>query len=310
MAGGAMAAVEVEALRKTFGNGRKALEDVSLRIPKGEMVALIGASGSGKSTLLRHLSGLVLGDRNGGAVRVLGETVQEDGRLSREINRIRGRIGFIFQQFNLVDRLPVLTNVLAGRIARTPLWRTVLRHFTRSEKVLARQALDRVGIGEHADQRAGTLSGGQQQRAAIARALVQQAEVILADEPIASLDPESSRCIMDLLASINRTDGTTILVSLHQVEYALGYCPAVIALKDGRVVFNGKSSQLTREMLQDVYRCGDGSDAGSRWGDDDCRPELTGSKSRWLPWSGGIELCPITQAETDPSPIAHRWLGK
>lgn len=283
MASSSVAAIEVDGLHKTFASGRKALHDISLRIPKGEMVALIGASGSGKSTLLRHLSGLVVGDRSGGSVRVLGKTVQEEGRLSREINRIRGRIGFIFQQFNLVDRLPVLTNVLAGCIARTPLWRTVIRRFTRSEKELALRALSRVGIGEQADQRAGTLSGGQQQRAAIARALVQQAEIILADEPIASLDPESSRCVMDLLSDINRTDGTTVVVSLHQVELALNYCQTVVALKDGKVVFDGKSSELTQGMLQDIYRCCIGTET-MQTRDEPCGLAPSDTPSRWSPW--------------------------
>jgi phosphonate transport system ATP-binding protein len=219
------------------------------------MIALIGTSGSGKSTLLRHLSGLIPGDRRSGIVRVLGRTVQRDGRVSRDIHRTRARVGFIFQQFNLVGRLPVLTNVLTGTLARVPLWRSSLYWFTPAEKRLALEALSRVGLREHAFQRASTLSGGQQQRAAIARTLVQQAEVVLADEPIASLDPESSRRVMEILSRINREDGTTVIVSLHQVDFALRYCPRAVALKAGQVVYDGPSSRLSPGSLQEIYSC-------------------------------------------------------
>jgi phosphonate transport system ATP-binding protein len=166
---------------------------------------------------------------------------------------MRAGIGFVFQQFNLVDRLPVITNVLAGMLFRVPAWRSTFRYFTREEMLLGLEALDRVGMAGFALQRASTLSGGQQQRAAIARTLVQKAGVILADEPIASLDPESSRRVMDLLARINREDGTTVLVSLHQVDVALKYCPRTVALHRGRVVYDGASSALTPTLLRELY---------------------------------------------------------
>ena len=245
--------IAVRGLNKTFSKGSKALDAVDLDIQAGEMVALIGASGSGKSTLLRHMAGLIVGDRDNGEVRVLGRTIQADGRLAGNIRFQRGRIGFVFQQFNLVERLKVITNVLAGGLCRTPLRRSLLCWYTREEKLNALEALDRVGIADWAFQRASTLSGGQQQRAAIARTLVQQAQVILADEPIASLDPESSRRVMEILETINREDGRTVVVSLHQVDYAVRFCPRVVALRHGRIVFDGPSTKLKPALLNQIY---------------------------------------------------------
>jgi len=256
--------ITVDNLSKSFDRSRHALRDVSLAIRPGEMVALIGASGSGKSTLLRHLAGLVVCDPGRGEVRVNGACIQRSGRLMPGIRASRREIGFIFQQFNLVERLPVLTNVLVGTLGRVPLWRSLFRRFTRDEREAALRALHRVGIADRALQRASTLSGGQQQRAAIARALVQQAQIILADEPIASLDPESSRRVMEILAEINREDGRTIVVSLHQVGYAQRYCPRAVALKDGAVVFDGPSVALTPALLRELY----GSEADILTGDE------------------------------------------
>jgi phosphonate transport system ATP-binding protein len=249
---GAAPAIEVSGLSKTFG-ARKALDGIHLSVAEGEMVALIGASGSGKSTLMRHIAGLVVADAKHGRVSILGSTMQRDGILDRRAREIRVRLGFVFQQFNLVGRLPVLTNVLTGALGRLPLWRSLLGLFPQRDRGVAMEALARVGIAETAGQRASTLSGGQQQRAAIARTLVQQAQVILADEPIASLDPESSRRVMEILARINAEDGTTVLVSLHQVEFAIKYCPRTVALKDGRVVYDGPSSALTHALLRQLY---------------------------------------------------------
>ncbi len=248
-----MAAIEVQQLTKTFGRGRRALDDVSLRFGRGEMVGLIGASGSGKSTLIRHIAGLIVGDRGSGEVRVLDRTVQADGRLGEEARRTRARVGVVFQQFNLVGRLSLLTNVLLGTLGRIGTLRGCLGCFTREEKRLAMQALHQVGMAEYALQRASTLSGGQQQRAAIARALVQEAEVVLADEPIASLDPKSARRVLEILAHINRTFGITVVVSLHQVEYAFAYCPRTVALRDGSVVYDGPSAALTPAFLTELY---------------------------------------------------------
>jgi phosphonate transport system ATP-binding protein len=248
------AAIRISALNKTFRGGYKALNDVHLDIKAGEMVALIGASGSGKSTLLRHIAGLMAGDSSvAGWVEIHGATVQQNGKIASDIRRTRAGVGFVFQQFNLVDRLPVIVNVLAGTLHRVPLWRSLLRWFTTAEIANGLEALKRVGIADCWAQRASTLSGGQQQRAAIARAMVQGAKVILADEPIASLDPESSRKVMDILARVNRDDKCTVVVSLHQVNVAIKYCPRTIALHHGRVVYDGPSVALTPALLRDLY---------------------------------------------------------
>ena len=246
--------LRIQNLSKRFASGKLALDNVHIDIRQGEMVALIGASGSGKSTLLRHVAGLMAGDAaQGSVIEVAGQCVQREGRIQRDVRRIRSQVGFVFQQFNLVDRLPVLVNVLVGRLHSMPWWRGWTRWFTAQERHMALEALARVGIAECHGQRASTLSGGQQQRAAIARTLVQGARVVLADEPIASLDPESSRKVMEILARINREDGCTVVVSLHQVDMAMRYCPRVVALHQGRVVYDGPSSALTPALLRKLY---------------------------------------------------------
>ncbi|MBI5908224.1 MAG: phosphonate ABC transporter ATP-binding protein [Burkholderiales bacterium] len=248
------AAIRINTLSKTFGNGRKALQQVDLSIAPGEMVALIGASGSGKSTLLRHMAGLMAGDAHSqGSIKIHGRTVQCNGKIASDIRSVRAGVGFVFQQFNLVARLPVIVNVLAGTLHKVPMWRSLIRWFTPEEKARGIEALRRVGIDECWAQRASTLSGGQQQRAAIARAMVQGAKVLLADEPIASLDPESSRKVMDILARVNREDQCTVVVSLHQVNVAMKYCARTVALHLGRVVYDGPSAALTPALLRELY---------------------------------------------------------
>ena len=246
--------LHIENLNKHFANGKHALQNIQLRVAHGEMVALIGASGSGKSTLLRIIAGLLEADAHS-ASRVVfnGKTIQTNGRLARDIRSTRAEVGFIFQQFNLVDRLSVLVNVMVGRLHRLPWWRALLRRFDVHDRSAALQALERVGIVECHGQRASTLSGGQQQRAAIARTLVQGARLVLADEPIASLDPESSRKVMEILSNIQREDGRTVIVSLHQVDMALRYCPRVVALHQGRIVYDGPSANLTPALLRELY---------------------------------------------------------
>ena len=190
-------AVKITRLTKTFGRQRTpALDVAALSVAPGEMVALIGASGSGKSTLLRLIGGLTLADRDSGAIVVAGRVVQSGGRNGPGLRQTRAGIGMVFQQFNLVSRLTVETNVLIGALSRLSIWRTVSGWFPPQERARAAEALARVGIDGLERQRASTLSGGQQQRAAIARTLVQGAHLVLADEPIASLDPESSRRVM------------------------------------------------------------------------------------------------------------------
>ena len=245
--------IQIRQLTKTF-RGTKGLDDVNATIDSGEMVALIGSSGSGKSTLMRHISGLMCCDPgSSGRVEVLNHIMQRDGRLSRNARKVRTEVGVIFQQFNLVDRLSVMTNVLMGALGRVPTWRAVTNLFPPFERRLAMESLARVGMADKAWQRASTLSGGQQQRVAIARALTQRAKVLLADEPIASLDPESSRIVMDILAQIHRQDKITVVVSLHQVEYAIRYCPPTIALRHGRIVYDGPSAALTPTFLKEIY---------------------------------------------------------
>lgn len=249
-------ALEVRSASKSFVKGERVLKDVSLQIRKGELVALIGASGSGKSTLIRAVAGLIPIDRSergAGEIQLFGEKVQSEGRVTGAAKRVRSRISIVFQQFNLVPRLSVLTNVCVGLLGQIPRWRGTLGVFTHSEKQKAMRALTRVGIAEQALKRGAALSGGQQQRAAIARSLVQGAEIVIADEPIASLDPSAARRVMDILADLNRTDGITVLVSLHQVEYALRYCPRTIALRKGEVVYDGPSEALTPQFLGELY---------------------------------------------------------
>jgi len=218
------------------------------------MVALIGASGSGKSTLIRSIAGLIRTDKgNSGEICLLGASMQKGGRVASDAKALRSRVGVVFQQFNLVSRLTLLTNVLLGLLGQIPVWRGCLGRFTQDEKRQAMTALQRVGIDGHALKRGSELSGGQQQRAAIARTLVQGAEVLIADEPIASLDPNSARRVMDILATLNDQEGITVLVSLHQVEFALRYCPRTIALRDGEVVYDGPSDALTPAFLSELY---------------------------------------------------------
>lgn len=242
-------AIEVEDLSKSF-KGKLALDEVSFAVDEGEMLALVGASGSGKSTLLRNINGLQLADK--GVVKVFNAPLQNNGKNHARIRRMRSQIGFIFQQFNLVSRLTVLENVLIGNLARVSLSRSLLRQFRKWETAQALTALERVGILEQADQRASTLSGGQQQRVAIARCLVQGAKIILADEPIASLDPESARKVMELLCQLN-DEGITVVTSLHQVQMVRRYFPRAIALRDGQVMFDGAVEDLNDNRLTSIY---------------------------------------------------------
>ncbi|HEV7351525.1 MAG TPA: phosphonate ABC transporter ATP-binding protein [Brevundimonas sp.] len=246
------ALASVRDVSKTFGP-RKALDGVSLEVAAGEMVALIGPSGSGKSTLLRSITGLQTIDAGSGLIEVFGEAVQKNGRLTGQARAARQRVGMIFQQFNLVGRLSLFSNVMLGALGRLPAWRGLLGMWPAEDRRRAMAALHRVGVSDYAAQRANTLSGGQQQRGAIARALVQGARAIVADEPVASLDPVSARRVMELLVELNQRDGLGVIVTLHQVDYALRYCDRVVALKAGKVVYDGPSTQLDTRILIDIY---------------------------------------------------------
>ena len=248
----AAAVLSIQNVSKTFGK-RKALDGVSLSVERGEMIALIGPSGSGKSTLLRSISGLQTIDDDAGKIEGFDLVLQSRGRLTDKVREARRRMGFIFQQFNLVGRLTLFSNVCLGSLGRIPFWQGFLGAWPKETQDAAMQALHRVGVSDYAGQRANTLSGGQQQRGAIARTLVQKAKVILADEPVASLDPVSARRVMDILRELNRTDGLTVIVTLHQVDYALRYCDRVVALKAGKKVYDGPPSGLERAQLIDIY---------------------------------------------------------
>jgi phosphonate transport system ATP-binding protein len=246
------AVLSIRTVSKSFGS-RRALDGVSLDVAKGEMIALIGPSGSGKSTLLRSITGLQTINNDAGEISAFGGPVQARGRISDKVREARIRIGFIFQQFNLVGRLSLFTNVALGSLGRISFVRGAFGAWPQETRTAVMAALQRVGVAEYAAQRANTLSGGQQQRGAIARALVQKAKIILADEPVASLDPVSARKVMEILRELNRTDGLTVVVTLHQVDYALRYCDRVVALKAGRVVYDGPSSGLDKPRLIDIY---------------------------------------------------------
>ncbi len=246
------AVLSIRSVSKTFG-ARRALDGVSLDVARGEMVALIGPSGSGKSTLLRSIDGLQTIDNGEGFIAAFGDKLQAKGRLTDKVRKSRTRIGFIAQQFNLVGRLSLFTNVALGSLGRIPFIQGLLGQWPKETKQAAMAALHRVGVSDYAGQRANTLSGGQQQRGAIARALVQKAKIILADEPVASLDPVSARRVMEILSELNATDGLTVIVTLHQVDYALRYCKRVVALKAGQKVYGGPSSGLDRAKLIGIY---------------------------------------------------------
>ncbi len=240
--------LEIRDLSKRFGQTR-ALDGVSLQVEAGQMVGIVGRSGAGKSTLLRGINGLTT--PSGGCVRYAGVDVSAlRGRHRRDWRR---RCAMIFQQFNLVHRLDVLTNVLAGRVAHRSTPRTLCKLFSRRERALAALTLERVGMAEQILQRADTLSGGQQQRVAIARALIQEPEVILADEPIASLDPHNASLVLETLREINRHEGISVLLNVHTVEMARAHCDRILGMRDGRVVFDGTPDELDERSLAAIY---------------------------------------------------------
>jgi phosphonate transport system ATP-binding protein len=241
--------VLIEHLGKVYPGGTRALDDVSLEVQRGEFVVLIGLSGSGKSTLLRCVNRLVEPTRGA----VLFDGLDVTGARPRELRRIRRRIGMIFQQFNLVRRSSVFANVLAGRLGYRSTWRTIASRPTRQDIDLAFQNLQRVGILDKAYVRADALSGGQQQRVGIARALMQQPELMLADEPVASLDPATSHSVMKYLEEINRRDRITVICSLHFLSLARRYGTRVVALKAGRVAFDGSPAEIDERRFKEIY---------------------------------------------------------
>jgi phosphonate transport system ATP-binding protein len=260
--------LQVQGLQKAYGNGPKILHDVNLRFERGEFVAILGLSGAGKSTFLRCLNRLI--EPTAGQILVPASLFLESdaagtkdvATLSKgDLRRWRRRVGMIFQQFNLVKRLTVIENVLSGSLGYQAALPSILRRFSDTDRARALENLRRVGLLEHAYKRADALSGGQQQRVAIARALMQSPAIILADEPVASLDPKLSVTILDILRRIAKEDGITVLVSLHVLELARQYADRVIGFSDGVVSFDGPPAELTEAIVEQIYRRDDADEA-------------------------------------------------
>jgi phosphonate transport system ATP-binding protein len=240
--------LRLDGVVKSFGD-RRAVDQISLAVPPGQLLGVIGRSGSGKSTLLRMINRL--GDPTAGRI-FFGDT-DVTALSGRALRQWRARCAMIFQQFNLSGRLDVLTNVMMGRSFHVPLGRALLNLWTEEEKALALSALEGLDMARLSGQRADTLSGGQQQRVAIARALVQQPEIILADEPIASLDPRNTQVVMDALQHINRHFGITVICNLHSLDLARKYCDRLVGLSAGKLVFDGAPAALTDHVARDLY---------------------------------------------------------
>lgn len=242
--------IDVVNLSKTFETGTRALRNVSLQVPKGQMVAMIGLSGSGKSTLMRHLNGLT--SPTSGDVWVLGTHINTASK--KQLREARRHIGFIFQQFGLVGRITAMENVLSGSLGSLFGPRFGVGSYPLRYRKDALEHLDRVGMADYAFQRADTLSGGQMQRVAIARSLMQQPSVMLADEPVASLDPESSAQVMEILLRVAKEENLTVLVTLHQVELALGWAERIVGLRDGEVVLDDAPKKIGKKKVMEVYQ--------------------------------------------------------
>lgn len=241
--------LEIRQLRKTYPNGTEALKGISLDINPGEFLVVIGLSGSGKSTLLRCINRLI--EPSSGTISFHGRDVTH--LQGGELREYRRNIGMIFQHFNLIKRRSVLYNVLSGALASLPVWQSILGHFPAGLKQEALQNLDIVGLKEKPDSRADALSGGQQQRVAIARSLMQKPKVLLADEPVASLDPATSHSVMQYLERINKELGTTIICNLHFLSLVRQYATRVVALKNGEIVFEGNPHDIDKAWFQRIY---------------------------------------------------------
>ena len=241
--------LRIEQLCKIYDNGTEALRSVSLGVEAGEFVVVLGKSGSGKSTLLRCVNRLV--EPTSGRIFLNDEEVT--GASPRHLRQIRKKIGMVFQQYNLVSRCSVQTNVLTGRLASVLTAASILNIFPEAEIEKSRQVLNRLGIGEKGLDRADKLSGGQQQRVGLARALMQEPQLILADEPVSSLDPATSRQIMDLLAEFNKKEGVAVICNLHLPSLAREYGSRIIALNEGRIVYDGPATDLSENELNSFY---------------------------------------------------------
>ena len=250
----------IEHLSKRFGS-KPAVDSASVEIPSGQFIGVIGRSGAGKSTLLRMINRL----QEPSEGRILFEGRDVTALKGQALRDWRQSCAMIFQQFNLVGRLDVLTNVLVGRLNHVPSWRSLLKLWSQDDLAIAMSALDQFDIASLASQRADSLSGGQQQRVAIARALVQEPRLLLADEPIASLDPRNTKIVMDALLRINRHYGITVLCNLHSLDLARSYCDRLVGMAQGRIVFDGSPAELTENVARELYglEAGDVMDAHS-----------------------------------------------
>ena len=241
--------IEFKNVYKTYPNGFTALKNVNLNIEQGEFVAIIGLSGAGKSTILRCINRMH--DIQQGTLTV--DDVDVESLSGKALRRFRRKVGMIFQSFNLVSRSTVITNVLTADVPDMPFWRVLFGIFTKEQKMRALESLDKVGILDKAYTRCDQLSGGQQQRVALARTLNQNPSIILADEPVASLDPVTARQVMSDFVRINKEYKITILLNIHHVDLALNYCDRVIGVRAGEIVFDGPASSITQEQLDEVY---------------------------------------------------------
>ena len=242
--------IEFHNVSKRYPNGFEALKDINLKIGQGEFVAVIGLSGAGKSTLIRTINRMH--DITGGTLTVDGINVME--LQGKSLRAFRRKIGMIFQSFNLITRSTVIKNVLTAFVPELPWWRAFPGIFKKEEKIAALEALDKMGILDKAFVRADQLSGGQQQRVALARTLAQNPQIILADEPVASLDPVTARQVMDDFQRINRDMNITVIINIHHVELALQYASRVIGIREGKIVYDGPSSQVTQQILDGIYQ--------------------------------------------------------
>lgn len=234
---------------KVYPNGTVGLDDVNLKIDDGEFVAIIGLSGAGKSTLLRSVNRMH--EITDGTLTVNGTNVSQ--LQGKSLRKFRRGIGMVFQSFNLVSRTTVIKNVLSARVPELPLWRAILGVFSKQDKITALEALDNVGILDKAYIRADQLSGGQQQRVALARTLAQNPKIILADEPVAALDPVTAKQVMEDFVRINKDMGISILLNIHHVELALKYAQRIIGIRAGKIVYDGPSDKVDKSVLDSIY---------------------------------------------------------
>ena len=241
--------IKFENVDKVYGNGVKAMDNVSLTIEQGEFVAIIGLSGAGKSTLIRTINKMI--DITSGKLTVNGVDVSKLSGAS--LRKFRRKIGMVFQSFNLISRISVIKNVLSARVADLSLPRVLFGLYSKKDKILALESLDKVGILEKAYIRADQLSGGQQQRVALARTLAQTPEIILADEPVAARDPVMADVVMEDFKRINRDLNITVIINIHHVDLALQYADRIIGIRAGQIVFDGPTADITQDVLKDIY---------------------------------------------------------